>query len=176
MGSSPLVRGTPIVHGSVTSLMGIIPACAGNTREYATGHARAPDHPRLCGEHVVRLPDKDDKEGSSPLVRGTPQIEAAYSSGAGIIPACAGNTYGKVGLGYGSGDHPRLCGEHHHQPSNQNTGKGSSPLVRGTHPLGQPSRHNKGIIPACAGNTLEADQRECDLGDHPRLCGEHSIS
>ena len=52
--------------------------------------------------------------------------------------------------------------------------EGSSPRVRGT--LGELAGDacHKGIIPACAGNTGELLTRLAALGDHPRVCGEHT--
>ena len=50
-GSSPHVRGTLNVQESATCRVGIIPACAGNTRGRSLGRHRTRDHPRMCGEH-----------------------------------------------------------------------------------------------------------------------------
>ena len=50
-GSSPRMRGAPLVgqHGHV--LVRIIPADAGSTPSKRRSAASAPDHPRGCGEH-----------------------------------------------------------------------------------------------------------------------------
>ena len=50
-GSSPLARGTLDAKLDDAQLVGIIPACAGNTRRCRTGGRRGWDHPRLRGEH-----------------------------------------------------------------------------------------------------------------------------
>ena len=51
-GSSPHVRGTLNPYRCPNIRMGIIPACAGNTKPCtATGNTTR-DHPRMCGEHV----------------------------------------------------------------------------------------------------------------------------
>ena len=91
----------------------------------------------------------------------------------GIIPACAGNTRANCCARTRTGDHPRVCGEHGCVNAASCTLAGSSPRVRGTLdcPLTMPS--TGGIIPACAGNTLEAARRACGERDHPRVCGEH---
>ncbi len=50
-GSSPRVRGTPILPPRRRSLQRFIPARAGNTANYQTNHHRPAVHPRACGEH-----------------------------------------------------------------------------------------------------------------------------
>ena len=51
---------------------------------------------------------------------------------------------------------------------------GSSPRVRGTPYRIGDTTANRGIIPACAGNTLACRQKSIDSRDHPRVCGEHA--
>ena len=70
-GSSPHVRGTPVVSGHAECVAGIIPACAGNTLSGQKLPAVDRDHPRMCGEHFKLLKDGRVHEGSSPHVRGT---------------------------------------------------------------------------------------------------------
>ena len=50
-GSSPRVRGTPIILVSSCSWRRFIPACAGNTKNCGNTGSRHPVHPRVCGEH-----------------------------------------------------------------------------------------------------------------------------
>ena len=50
-GSSPRVRGTPVHIGTVANVVGIIPACAGNTGARREIGRHEEDHPRVCGEH-----------------------------------------------------------------------------------------------------------------------------
>ena len=71
---------------------GIIPAYAGNTPQCDRGWNRARDHPRVCGEHSVRVVRRSAARGSSPRMRGTPSGLELFSNDAGIIPAYAGNT------------------------------------------------------------------------------------
>ena len=91
-GSSPRVRGTPrlAVHG--TGRVGIIPACAGNTKRTPSARRGSRDHPRVCGEHRRRHERRARGMGSSPRVRGTPRLGGELDLRLGIIPACAGNT------------------------------------------------------------------------------------
>ena len=153
-GSSPHVRGTlaGLVLGRLS--YGIIPACAGNTPSRRSGSASSRDHPRMCGEHTTRIQMTFPTAGSSPHVRGTHRPFLNARKTAGIIPACAGNTLNK---------------------SRTPLAKlGSSPHVRGTQRHDDLLGRARGIIPACAGNTKAAYPHKSFLGDHPRMCGEHS--
>ena len=73
-GSSPHARGTLTGEGSRSDVLGIIPACAGNT----VLHSRLPcpcrDHPRMRGEHGYNGESAQNSQGSSPHARGTPQF------------------------------------------------------------------------------------------------------
>ena len=152
-GSSPRVRGTPLVQHRVAPAGGIIPACAGNTAVDALLVLPLEDHPRVCGEHPSSGTRHSFKSGSSPRVRGTLWRVRRQAERPGIIPACAGNTRYRRGYTAKCGDHPRVCGEHFRVERDKLCVEGSSPRVRGTH--GNPWRFNQGggIIPACAGNT-----------------------
>jgi len=70
-GSSPRVRGTPVVPGRRRGAARFIPACAGNTKSIASALRYASVHPRVCGEHWVDKLDELKLNGSSPRVRGT---------------------------------------------------------------------------------------------------------
>ena len=196
-GSSPHTRGTPSFILALTSLAwdhprirgehaprdvahlesgGIIPAYAGNTTgtlalpSGLTGsspHTRgtragcisdapiARDHPRIRGEHVLAVQQRQALGGSSPHTRGTHRV-------VGYVRVI-------------SRDHPRIRGEHGQEASNADSARG--------------------IIPAYAGNTVQA-LRRClccggssphtrgtldivqdgvvKLRDHPRIRGEHA--
>ena len=71
MGSSPRVRGTLERLDGVHDGLGIIPACAGNTRRAARATISSRDHPRVCGEHAALFMVCSTCMGSSPRVRGT---------------------------------------------------------------------------------------------------------
>ena len=117
------------------------------------------------------FPDK----GSSPRVRGTLFKDAGCTVGAGIIPACAGNTTVSKTSRRRSGDHPRVCGEHRDQILQNLRDLGSSPRVRGTLLQHEGLKILAGIIPACAGNTGKHSPLVRFLRDHPRVCGEHPL-
>ena len=134
MGSSPHARGTRARGISRVEYLGIIPACAGNTRTKILQTVHTRDHPRMRGEHSHLLRCQHSLSGSSPHARGTHRPEHSRIMVYGIIPACAGNTRWIGIMIEFVWDHPRMRGEH---------------LTNG---LTRPQ--SLGIIPACAGNTL----------------------
>ena len=103
-------------------------------------------------------------------------VRSATSPPPGIIPACAGNTrHRRLGV-KNRWDHPRMCGEHYTPRMTFVAMSGSSPHVRGTPPHNRIHRRSRGIIPACAGNTLRYAGQYSQCGDHPRMCGEHLVA
>ena len=173
-GSSPHVRGAHRTCTRCPAAAGIIPACAGSTRFLASRHTQARDHPRMGGEHHLSGHSGLCRPGSSPHVRGAPGLEDDYPVPNGIIPACAGSTFGTE---EGAPDT-----------------SGSSPHVRGAQNLAASRVVPPGIIPACAGSTpssacptlrrpgssphVRGAPVDCGTlgggaGDHPRMCGEH---
>ena len=91
-GSSPHARGTPGGRRAATHLLGIIPACAGNTVGVCHRRLDRRDHPRMRGEHLGRVDVVRAVAGSSPHARGTLNSDQQLDGFDGIIPACAGNT------------------------------------------------------------------------------------
>ena len=73
-------------------------------------------------------------------------------------------------------DHPRGCGEHAGLALGDLWMQGSSPRMRGAlhHILDVLRMHR--IIPADAGSTTAATVGQTAAGDHPRGCGEHSLT
>ena len=175
-GSSPRVRGTRALGHETGRFAGIIPACAGNTFRRWRCRCRRRDHPRVCGEHGTGGIKMQMAQGSSPRVRGTRGQYVGLELGEGIIPACAGNTFGLLYRSHNRRDHPRVCGEHTMRNFPYLRDEGSSPRVRGTLPLVGVKQHEAGIIPACAGNTGDSTAITRISRDHPRVCGEHHIA
>ena len=152
-GSSPHMRGTPSSASVRTGRPGIIPAYAGNTATSSSSQAAAWDHPRICGEHYMSFLSERIGAGSSPHMRGTPNLIAWCAVCAGIIPAYAGNTIPCSRSEGGNRDHPRICGEHVYVTNPEMLEPGSSPHMRGTPGHGRLRNNGHGIIPAYAGNT-----------------------
>ena len=130
-GSSPHVRGAQRHQGHGGGPAGIIPACAGSTCRQQAYSTRSRDHPRMCGEHMIRPFPQTHGMGSSPHVRGAHFIHLQLDDRAGIIPACAGSTLTSISTTSACRDHPRMCGEHAWGIAICPRSKGSSPHVRG---------------------------------------------
>ena len=73
-------------------------------------------------------------------------------------------------------DHPRVCGEHGTTVWSDPDNVGSSPRMRGA--LGHMAVYLPwlGIIPAYAGSTYPVQVTDIFGWDHPRVCGEHSVT
>ena len=69
-GSSPHVRGALRILTGIRELHGIIPTCAGSTVMLLYICSRQRDHPRMCGEHLMKNLSLILDVGSSPHVRG----------------------------------------------------------------------------------------------------------
>ena len=91
---------------------GIIPACAGSTRDRTCAHTACGDHPRVRGEHLAMLVSVPYSGGSSPRARGARRMALCGVATSGIIPACAGSTSAARGRPPRPWDHPRVRGEH----------------------------------------------------------------
>ena len=158
-GSSPRVRGTGSRRWNELRRRRIIPACAGNRCTASSSTARSTDHPRVCGEQDIRLPQCNLGVGSSPRVRGTASRVPLRQPRPRIIPACAGNsTYNAIRPLTGP-DHPRVCGEQSASLQLSTCCGGSSPRVRGTGLKKDIPTTVKRIIPACAGNRHDHQSR-----------------
>ena len=72
------------------------------------------------------------------------------------------------------GAHPRSRGEHCACGRCSLSGRGSSPLARGTPSIGAEAVTPKGLIPARAGNTHHAQGGNQQIRAHPRSRGEHA--
>ena len=132
-----------------------IPAYAGNSRRQFVKRLNISVHPRLRGELEDFTVTKSGCRGSSPLTRGTQRGVKAEIINDRFIPAYAGNSGNTHTLIKEQTVHPRLRGELHSRKFPNSTGRGSSPLTRGTHfsEMQQPVQHR--FIPAYAGNSLK---------------------
>ena len=174
-GSSPRMRGTLMIWAMAILSRGIIPAYAGNTRWGNWLYQMTRDHPRVCGEHLIRKLCRISGRGSSPRMRGTRVRRNVGHVQRGIIPAYAGNTEAsRLGIDCLE-DHPRVCGEHDAVNFLVDRHLGSSPRMRGTLTVHYLGLGYSGIIPAYAGNTSPVSQAVSWAWDHPRVCGEHNM-
>ena len=70
--------------------------------------------------------------------------------------------------------HPRVCGEQTLIARRGTMRPGSSPRVRGTGLISNPSPNLRRFIPACAGNRAEGRVPPSLMAVHPRVCGEQA--
>ena len=127
----------------------------------------------MRGEHTKLCDWCDYQEGSSPHARGAHGGMDFTNNGPGIIPACAGSTSRMETILTAPRDHPRMRGEHSTWHIPRLSPSGSSPHARGAPVYALELTANHGIIPACAGSTLLADNTPRHHRDHPRMRGEH---
>ena len=154
---------------------GIIPAYAGSTARGTRCTGSRGDHPRIRGEHVCWIDERNPGQGSSPHTRGARDRLPAAARLRGIIPAYAGSTGIWSEWTARLRDHPRIRGEHRPGESYRLLVTGSSPHTRGALPAGPQTRLPRGIIPAYAGSTLIKSIWVKNGGDHPRIRGEHPV-
>ena len=175
-GSSPLARGTHLTGAGASSLTGLIPARAGNTKEMMNLSLPTGAHPRSRGEHSRTAFTPAFTTGSSPLARGTRSGMALRTLFLGLIPARAGNTSLVPRSFVLCWAHPRSRGEHRSQAAERAWELGSSPLARGTPAPVAATVAPPGLIPARAGNTERRPDALFVVGAHPRSRGEHSAT
>ena len=152
-GSSPLARGT---RGSRWGCSWV-----------------ASVHPRWRGEHASDTVKGRRQLGSSPLARGTRGEQVVTQVGHRFIPAGAGNTLPLTVAQAALLVHPRWRGEHLIFKRNALARTGSSPLARGTRRRPAQAKADQRFIPAGAGNTPTAADRNRPATVHPRWRGEH---
>ena len=90
----------------------ITPACAGTTCALWRPRRARRDHPRVCGDYLLKCQNFVQVQGSPPRVRGLPYFQSTYLPDLRITPACAGTTIPRSGCCPGRWDHPRVCGDY----------------------------------------------------------------
>ena len=130
----------------------------------------------MCGENQPSSPSSFGRAGSPPRVRGKLALGGERPFRSGITPACAGKTLFWQGCFPELEDHPRVCGENNPPRSNISSSLGSPPRVRGKQYETVAEVEVVGITPACAGKTSPPRPRPSGARDHPRVCGENSLS
>ena len=78
-------------------------------------------------------------QGSSPRVRGKQHLGSEKHGRKRLIPACAGKTMSTYTWTDAPAAHPRVCGENGKKVTGESRFCGSSPRVRGKHPVLRPS-------------------------------------
>ena len=154
----------------------ITPAGAGKTPACACGIAVVEDHPRRCGENIDGVVTIRNVVGSPPQVRGKLRASTGRTGSSRITPAGAGKTLFQIVNQCMNEDHPRRCGENLTQPSRTAEPPGSPPQVRGKLFIVPVFLLGAGITPAGAGKTQGRNVIASINRDHPRRCGENTLS
>ena len=172
-GSSPRVRGKLLHDCFNSSIIRLIPACAGKTLRLSLRWGVARAHPRVCGENARSLYPITLSSGSSPRVRGKLSAGRHFAGQVGLIPALAGKTLWAGNMFSGIWAHPRAGGENFLMPVKMLLIVGSSPRWRGKRPPARSEIKNGGLIPALAGKTPNASFVANRSAAHPRAGGEN---
>ena len=171
LGSSPRVRSRPLLAHVRPPPVGIISACAEQTRSIESRSLGARDHLRVCGADANRLSGRHRAPGSSPRVRSRHFQRARPRRIAGIISACAEQTWGLRKRRRVTWDHLRVCGADAVLVAVVASVAGSSPRVRSRQTPLCDADTLIGIISACAEQTRGRRRRRKSTGDHLRVCG-----
>ena len=151
IGPPSLAQGTRIAVGFSTSISRFIPAC---------GELSKPSWA------IVQL------DGSSPLARGTQDLDRLGYVADRFIPAYAGNSSEPQRFWQPVSVHPRLRGELAKKSIYCSSVPGSSPLTRGTPTETSEPQTGRRFIPAYAGNSIASEVWNVNGTVHPRLRGE----
>ena len=173
MGSSPLTRGKHVSRCGAILAFGLIPAHAGKTLYLIAGLIDLVAHPRSRGENAMPSGSALSAQGSSPLTRGKPVGEQEVLVLRGLIPAHAGKTPTLPTPTLAPRAHPRSRGENVRPFALTVPMVGSSPLTRGKRIGMTATIKGRGLIPAHAGKTIEAQAEPRAHQAHPRSRGEN---
>ena len=173
LGSPPHGRGTRVLHRRRVGRGGLTPARAGNTPPRSPTPCAAWAHPRTGGEHPDVPPTRVTAGGSPPHGRGTRRGARRATSGRGLTPARAGNTFATIPSSRSHMAHPRTGGEHRRSPRPPTAQRGSPPHGRGTRARSAVRGGRGGLTPARAGNTATPRATTPPGRAHPRTGGEH---
>ena len=125
----------------------------------------------MCGGTNPGLTVSYILTGLSPRVRGNPSSSWFDKSGAGSIPACAGEPVNFVYLVKLHGVYPRVCGGTFWIARGDFLITGLSPRVRGNHSVLVPNGTGNRSIPACAGEPPRQVGCSGRIKVYPRVCG-----
>ena len=134
-----------------------------------------PVYPRWRGELLVVRRFEENKNGLSPLARGTPPLRSSTRSISRFIPAGAGNSSTSLRISGSIAVYPRWLGELAVDFAGVVSAGGLSPLARGTHGLRYMQCPDSRFIPAGAGNTKPPARPPITTPVYPRWRGEHAM-
>ena len=108
-----------------------IPAYAGKTDRKAPARIGDSEHPRVCGENLVKALYVVNKTGTSPRMRGKRYCTSGAKKRRRNIPAYAGKTTSEFTVVKSEEEHPRVCGENARAHMRGPIAQGTSPRMRG---------------------------------------------
>ena len=147
------MRGKACTCGTVRGKSRITPAYAGKSYGSTSFTLACEDHPRLCGEKLLRGFLFRFLLGSPPPMRGKVVRHAPDAGICRITPAYAGKSQKGAFSAGDNQDHPRLCGEKVLLLVDDDYFRGSPPPMRGKVMVRIPEGANVGITPAYAGKS-----------------------
>ena len=109
-------------------------------------------------------------------MRGKQFCATRHGVDEGITPADAGKTTTRAQITQRIRDHPRGCGENRNVIEFENRLPGSPPRMRGKRSVWPMNVPAEGITPADAGKTSILTFLFESIPDHPRGCGENTIT
>ena len=170
-GLSPRVRGNRERYEGPGAQARSIPACAGEPGPALDEGGYGRVYPRVCGGTAGAAAARIQHRGLSPRVRGNLLALFQRAIERGSIPACAGEPARRRSRNDGARVYPRVCGGTYWQCVWRHRGEGLSPRVRGNPSVANRPSQNRGSIPACAGEPVDAVEAEIELEVYPRVCG-----
>ena len=175
-GSPPRMRGKVNPCAGTLRRAGITPAYAGKSVKHSFIAAWFQDHPRVCGEKNSTDVNENAAQGSPPRMRGKDVLTVCFALELGITPAYAGKRTRHGAWRAAHRDHPRVCGEKPPRVAKHGAASGSPPRMRGKAAKCLLSPVSGRITPAYAGKSGILTLRIERSRDHPRVCGEKSIT
>ena len=170
-GLSPHMRGNLRDPVLAQSLLGSIPAHAGEPGFRPANHAGKRVYPRTCGGTIAIRIYRMSLSGLSPHMRGNLILYILIAIHLRSIPAHAGepNTWAVEGKAYRV--YPRTCGGTPIPRELALTGIGLSPHMRGNLEASQWEENSFGSIPAHAGEPGSCPAVDSSCQVYPRTCG-----
>ena len=172
-GTSPRMRGKHADSGDRRGRTGNIPAYAGKTSSTPVKQSVAPEHPRVCGENLLKTQSLSLSIGTSPRMRGKLSETKVFPNGDRNIPAYAGKTWRHSRKPQClTGTSPRMRGK----PTGlrrHSLSIGTSPRMRGKLSETKVFPNGDRNIPAYAGKTWRHSRKpQCLTGTSPRMRGK----
>ena len=130
-GTSPRMRGKQGGNAGGQATYRNIPAHAGKTMAPPAMETREVEHPRACGENTFPIIYWLAVAGTSPRMRGKPELHEKGVILQRNIPAHAGKTHSSCHGFTDRSEHPRACGENTHRRMLLLSIGGTSPRMRG---------------------------------------------